>query len=144
MPSRTPMPVDTEYCTLLRNLVSEARCLVPTTCYQGCGAETQILGSGSRHLKFLAPTPAPEWFVQLKTKTHCFICTNHLPSKLCLLNGNPNFRLEPSKIAWALAPQAATIDNYQCCGYHNVCTCCSRSVMQQQASSCDPWFRPFK
>jgi len=36
---------------------------------------------------------APERFDPLKTTNHCFICTNHLPNKLCLLNGNPDFRL---------------------------------------------------
>ena len=52
---------------------------------QGCGAGTQISGSGSRHLKFLTPVRfGPQ------TKNHCFICTTRLPNKLCLLNGNPN------------------------------------------------------
>jgi len=60
---------------------------------QGCGAGTKILGSGSssRHLKFLAPIP--KRFGPLETKNHCIICTIGLFHKLCLLNGNSNFRL---------------------------------------------------
>ena len=68
-----------------------------------CGAETQISGSGtsSRHPKFLAPAQASKFAVpdperygpKLKTKNHCIICTIGLLYKICLLNGNSNFRL---------------------------------------------------
>jgi len=58
---------------------------------QGCGAGTRISGAGSGHLYSLAP--AAERFGRLKTENHRFVRTTRLPNKLCLLSGNPYFRL---------------------------------------------------
>jgi len=44
--------------------------------------ELKTLGSDSRHLNIFAL--APERFGPLKTKSHCIICTTHMPHKLCL------------------------------------------------------------
>ena len=62
-------------------------------CWPGLWGGTQISASGpsSRHLKVLG---SGSGFDQLQIKNHMrFICTNHLPSKLCLLYGNPIFKL---------------------------------------------------
>ena len=71
--------------------------------YQGCGAGTQISGSGSSsgHLNFLVPAPTSRSFwlrlqnnlVQKIRKKHCIICMTRLPHKLSLWIRNPNFRL---------------------------------------------------
>jgi len=63
-----------------------------------------IFGSGSNLWKFLAPDPGR--FDPLKAKNKCIICTTRLPHKLCLLNGNPNFRLRLHHLKFlAPAPQ---------------------------------------
>jgi len=79
---------------------------VRSTCNQGCGTKRQISGSGSssRHpnfwlrirrqpLKVLVLAPAPERFGPLKTNNYWIISTTGLLHKLCLWNGNSNFRL---------------------------------------------------
>ena len=73
----------------MRSHPHAVRLCVTLALSQGCGAGTQISGSGSRsgHLNFLAPALG-----RLKTKKH-IICTTRLPNKLCLFNGSPNFRL---------------------------------------------------
>ena len=66
---------------------------------QGCGTGSQISGSGSSsgHLNFLVAAPTSTIFDSrsgtIWSKKHCIICTKRLPKKLCLFNGNPNFRL---------------------------------------------------
>jgi len=69
---------------------------------QGCGAGTQISGSGSnsKHLNFLTSAPTSKRFwLRLQNdlvkwnKKLLFYFYNSLHSKLCLVNGNPNFRL---------------------------------------------------
>ena len=75
-----------------KNLQIKARGKVRSSWNQDCGARTHISGSSSRHPKFFAP--APERFgPKLQTKNHCIICTIGLLHKICLLDGNSNFRL---------------------------------------------------
>ena len=76
-------------------------------------ANTQISGSGSRHLNFFGSgsniykflAPAPKQFGLENKKKTCIICITHLFHKLYLWNRNPNFRIwpQPSKITWDLA-----------------------------------------
>jgi len=84
---------------------------------QGCGAETQISGSGSSSNLQRFSAPDPERF-DPKLKTMVLFVQLACPTNYVLLNRNPNFKLrlnhmkffgslrfQPSKIVWAPAPQ---------------------------------------
>jgi len=85
------------------------------SCYQGCGAGTQISGSSYRHLNFLAPAPtsrssapALERFGQLKTKNYCIICTTRMPHNLLYGTGTQiSSSSSGSTMQKFLAPAAA-------------------------------------
>jgi len=97
-----------------KNRDHDRDCILPLPVRQGCGAGTDISGSSSRHLNFLAPAPTSRsfWirpqndFVHWTLKN---VLSNSLAQQTISVEPEPKYQapaLAPYlKIAWAPAPQ---------------------------------------